>query len=207
MSQKNYTILWVCGLILAAAVGFFASSVIFCYDKPQPPAALSAPEQGQNIPQKPGNHDKKHLKGANLAHMMDSALGLSEEQIKNLHENGQKRDSIHRAIHRQIKETEATLHKLLGAESIDEAALQNVRAKLLQLNEERLDQRIEDVKLFKKVLTADQVKKFSELKPVFDKKLPRDEKLESFDSPMDGHHKGPMGKPHRDEAHTMPPRE
>lgn len=214
MVQKSYTILWICGLILAAAVGFFASAVIFCNEKPLPPAAPAAQEQFQNGPQQPQDFGMNHPKGRNMAHMMDSALGLSEDQIKILHENGHKRDSVHRAIHRQIKETEATLHQLLGEEKIDEASLQSVRQKLLQLNEERLNQRIEDVKLFKKVLNAEQLQKFSQLKFTFESKMPRGEKQGHPNSQMkgpQGPHQGPhmnhMAPPHRDEAHKMPPRE
>ncbi|MBP5247230.1 MAG: hypothetical protein J6Z31_05160 [Fibrobacter sp.] len=205
--QKNYTIFWICGLVLAAAVGFFASSVLFCHERALPPAPPKAMEQVQDEQPPQKWQGLKVQKGKNIMHMMDSALGLSEDQIKNLHENGHKRDSIHRAIHHQIKETEGQLHKLLGEDQIDEAALKSTRAKLLLLNENRLDQRIEDVRLFKKLLSAEQLKKFSELKPIFDKKAPRGEKEKFPDTLLDEPNHDHMGPPHRDGAHKMPPRQ
>ncbi|MCR5028274.1 MAG: Spy/CpxP family protein refolding chaperone [Fibrobacter sp.] len=180
--QKSYTLLWICGLVLAAAVGFFASSVVFCAKNPHPP---TAPEISQDKPQNEWRAFKKQQR-FNFKHQMDSALGLSKEQIAKLDSNGRACDSLRREMSRQIKLAEQELHTILKADKIDEAALQSTRAKLLLLNETRLDQRIQDVKFFKSVLTAEQQKKFKAQESKFDKMHPKGDMTEHLQDEMHG---------------------
>ena len=128
--QKSYTLLWICGLVLAAAVGFFASSAVFCHKNPEPP---TAPEFAKDKPQNEWHAFKKQ-RHFNFKHKMDSALGLSKEQIAKLDSNGRACNSFRREMSRQIRLAEQELHTLLKADIIDEAALQSTRAKLLLLN-------------------------------------------------------------------------
>ena len=205
--QKSYTLLWICGLVLAAAVGFFASSVVFCHKNPEPP---TAPEFAKDKPQNEWHAFKKQ-RHFNFKHKMDSALGLSKEQIAKLDSNGRACNAFRREISRQIRLAEQELHTLLKADIIDEAALQSTRAKLLLLNEKRLDQRIQDVKFFKSVLTAEQHKKFKDQPSKFDQMPPRVNRMEQMqgehpkmDYPnMEGPRMGPP--PQRDGAHNSPP--
>lgn len=215
--QKSYTKLWICGLVLAAAVGFFASSVIFCTKNslppPNAPEAFNPPIENElpEIPKPKFDFKQK----------MDSALGLSKEQIAKMDSNGRACDSLRRHLNRQIKVAEHELHSILKADSVDEAALRSIRAKLLLLNEKRLDLRIQDVKFFKSVLTKEQNLKFKSLESKFDKMhFQANKRDRAFDkkgnSPhpdfhehhkADAPHKEHMGPSHRDEAHKMPPRQ
>lgn len=158
--KKSITILWICGLLLAAAFGFFASSVLFCRQNVPPP---TSPEFQAKPSHEVPFHKKK--KPAAFKQKMDSALGLSQEQIAKLDSNGKACDSLRREMNRKIHGAEKKLHDLLDRSPIDDAAIQSVRAELLLLNEKRLDLRIADIKFFKGVLTGEQIQKLKNLHP------------------------------------------
>jgi Spy/CpxP family protein refolding chaperone len=164
--KKSHTVFWICGLVLAAAVGFFASSALFCREVPPPPPMdFPKPEAPE------ADRPHKDKKADNFKHMVDSALGLSAAQIATLDSNGHACDSIRKEMRAKIHEKEKRLHDLLDADSINEAELQVVRMELLILNEKRLDARIADVRFFKSQLTSEQKKKLREFSPEA-KKLP-----------------------------------
>lgn len=153
--KKSILVLWIGGLILALAIGFSAASFLFCREKP------AVPEFSQ-LPPPPNFKEKKSI---DFKHQIDSTLGLSEEQKAKLDSNGRACDSLRRVMHDQIREIEGQLRAVLDSAETPEAELLSIRAKLLLLNEQRLDQRIADIRFFKSVLTPEQFQKFQEIDP------------------------------------------
>lgn len=152
--KKNATPFWICGLFLAAAAGFFASSALLCHEVPPQPKFSEKSKPGLEFPEK---------KNREFKHRIDSALGLSARQIALLDSNGRACDSIRKELKKTIHEKERRLHDILDADSANEADLQVVRMELLILNEKRLDSRIADIRFFKSVLTQEQKNKLKEL--------------------------------------------
>lgn len=169
--MKNATILWICAVILSATAGFFANAAIFGHENCPPPE----PKALQSERSADFHHEKKPHP-AKFKEKMDSALGLSNEQIAKLDSNGKACDSLRREMRKNIRIAEKRLHDLLDSTPFNEAAIQSVRAELLLLNEKRLDQRIADIKLFKSILTKEQSQKLKELSP---KKFPRPPQTDS----------------------------
>lgn len=209
--KRSITILWICALLLAAAFGFFAGSVLFC--RPDAPPAAEADLQAK--PSRDFPFHKKR-KTTDFKQKMDSALGLSTEQIALLDSNGRACDSLRREMHRRIHDAEKKLHDLLDRSPIDDAAIQSVRAELLLLNEKRLDLRIADIKFFKGVLTPDQIEKLKSLRPAEEAAPdvpPPHQMKEDVPPPPKFMDKGRGHGPHhdarqipiRDENHTPPP--
>lgn len=153
--KKSILVLWIGSLVLALAIGFSAASFLFCNKKP------AAPE----FKELPPPFDRQAKKNEGFKQKMDQALGLSEEQIAKLDSNGRACDSLRRDLHKQIRETEHRLHDILDSAESSEADLLSVRAKLLLLNERRLDIRIADIRFFRSVLTPEQFKKLQEMDP------------------------------------------
>lgn len=155
MTMKKFsTPFWVCGILLAAALGFFASSALFRCEPPPHHELFEKPEPEHKKPEKRFRDFKREL---------DSALGLSKKQIALLDSNAHACDSIRKQMKRNIRDKERRLQDLLDAETIDEASLQVVRMELLILNEKRLDARISDIRFFQSVLTQEQKKMLKEL--------------------------------------------
>lgn len=153
--KKNSTPFWICGLFLAAAIGFFANAALLCREPPPPPR-VPAENHAPDI----GFAGKKHR---DFKRELDSALGLSKRQIALLDSNALACDSIRKRMKRNIRDKERQLQNLLDADTIDEAKLQVVRMELLILNEKRLDARISDIRFFQSVLAPEQKKMLKEM--------------------------------------------
>ncbi len=152
--KKSATPFWICGLFLAAAAGFFASSALLCHEVPPQPKFSEPSKHGQELSEKKNREFKRRI---------DNQLGLSTRQIAQLDSNGRACDSIRKELKKTIHEKERRLHDILDADSVNEADLQVVRMELLILNEKRLDSRIADIQFFKSVLTPEQKIKLKEL--------------------------------------------
>lgn len=153
--KKNSTPFWICGLFLAAAIGFFASAALLCREPPPPPPGYSETPNP--------NHQFSGKKHRDFKRELDSALGLSKRQIALLDSNALACDSIRKRMKRNIRDKERQLQDLLDADTIDEAKLQVVRMELLILNEKRLDARISDIRFFQSVLSPEQKKMLKEI--------------------------------------------
>lgn len=189
--MKNATILWICAVVLSAAAGFFASSAIFGHGN-RPSPELDAPQFERSA----DFRLEKKPHPAKFKEKMDSALGLSKEQIAKLDSNGKARDSLRREMRKKIRIAEKRLHDLLDSTPFNDADIQSVRAELLLLNEKRLDQRIADIKFFKSVLTKEQSQKLKTLSP---KKFPEKPRPDAPNAPKEGSFSN------RDANHTMNP--
>ncbi|MCK9181998.1 MAG: Spy/CpxP family protein refolding chaperone [Fibrobacteraceae bacterium] len=155
------------GLILAASVGFFASSVFFNHS-PRPFDNRGPAQEEMQVPRE--ENTARQDGPLPSKRDIDSILGLSKDQIAKLDSNVKACDSTRKALHQKIRMTERKLHDVLDQNPISEADLKSVRAELLLLNEERLDLRIADIKRFKAVLTPEQNKKLKALQPKFENK-------------------------------------
>jgi Spy/CpxP family protein refolding chaperone len=161
----------ISGLILAASVGFFVSAIVFKGDH-KPPCEKQMESQGDqnSFPSEGGMTLPKGAKG-NRGFMMpdpakakmDSLLGLSKDQIAAIEQQKQASDSLRKALSKKIKDAEIRLHDALNAETISEADLKAIRTELLTLNEQRLDNRIANIRFFISTLTPEQNKKLRDL--------------------------------------------
>ena len=162
----------ISGLILAASVGFFVSAVVFKGDN-RPPY-----EQGMerfqcdrdSFPNGNGmgfNKYSQNNRGSMMQgppkHKMDSLLGLSKDQIAAMEQHMKASDSLRKALTTKIRNAEFRLHDALNAETISEVDLKAIRTELLTLNEQRLDNKIANVRFFVSTLTPEQNKKLREM--------------------------------------------
>jgi Spy/CpxP family protein refolding chaperone len=162
----------ISGLILAASVGFFISAVVFKSDN-RPPY-----EQGMerfqcdrdSFPSRNGMGSNKYSQNNRGPMMqgpskykMDSLLELSKDQTAAMEQHMKSSNSLRKALTQKIRDAEFRLHDALNAETISEADLKSIRTELLALNEQRLDNKITDVRFFVSTLTPEQNKKLREL--------------------------------------------
>lgn len=179
--MSHAKILIACGIILAASAGFFAGSFAFkgpCHFRgPQPDAMQQMDPDGQ------WNGHHKEMRGMLSKEQLDSTLGLSQEQIAQMNARRMAADSANKALRKQIRAAEIKLHDILGADNISETDLQAVRTELISLNQQRLDQRIADIRFFRSVLNADQKKKMDEIHKQFLAQMKAD-KLQKRNSEM-----------------------
>lgn len=179
--MSHAKILIACGIILAASVGFFAGSFAFKdpfhFRGPKPDAMQ------QMDPDAQWNGHHKEMRGMLSKEQLDSTLGLSKEQIAQMNAHRTAADSAIKALRKQIRAAEIKLHDILGADNISETDLQAVRTELISLNQQRLDQRIADIRFFRSVLNADQKKKMDEIHKQFLAQMKAD-KLQKRNSEM-----------------------
>jgi Spy/CpxP family protein refolding chaperone len=89
-----------------------------------------------------------------------SDLGLSDEQKKLLDENRKKQREQNKQIFSQVKEKTALLRQELQEEPLNTEKIYQTNNELKKLQEQISDNRVERILEVRKILTADQFKKF-----------------------------------------------
>ena len=161
----------ISGLILAASVGFFVSAVVFNKSDNRPLYERGMERFQCNRDSFPnwnrmGSNkyfpNNRMMQGPSK-YKMDSLLGLSKDQITAMEQHMKASDSLRKALATKIRDAEFRLHDALNAETISETDLKAIRTELLTLNEQRLDNKIANVRFFVSTLTPEQNKKLQEM--------------------------------------------
>lgn len=91
---------------------------------------------------------------------LDSILQVTKEQKKSLELGRQKGDSTFKILKGKKQNAEKILAESIEAE--DSLAIENAKILVLELEKEMLNQRVNGMKEFSKILTKDQMKKFND---------------------------------------------
>lgn len=90
-------------------------------------------------------------------------LNLSDEQKKQLEENKTKTRDVMKALHEQMKSSREAMHQELMKTDLDMAKITEIQNQLKTLQAQMIDARLNSILEVRKILSAEQFKKFNEL--------------------------------------------
>jgi len=162
--NKSIKLLIASVIILACSVGFFIGATVFQGSFTlKTTDSKSIERDDSNRRWERNRSDRKRNKERRLHSSLDSILQLTPEQKVKLDSHRVLNDSLRSLSFEKFKQAETELQEALAAQPIDENAVEQAKKKLLQLNEEQLDQRIKDIRFFSATLTPEQHRSFKAL--------------------------------------------